>query len=278
LPALSLIGILLKKNIHPVERKISGPSIKLGCLLVSVFAMALPVWSADPLVNLSVHDLNFAPQAQGTSSAVQVVVLTNSGGADLSITEIAITGENKADFAQMNNCPETPSVLPALAHCEIRVTFAPTITGTLVAALNISDNASGSPQTVNLKGVSTAPRPLATFGPASVAFGNQAMGTTSAAKLVILTNTGSATLNVNSEISINGPNSAEFHLQAVESVCPSGTWQLAPKTSCQIGVVFAPTSIGVKRAQISIADDAPGSPHSVELSGAGIAPPPANPK
>lgn len=228
--------------------------------------MALPVWSAEPLVNLSLHDLNFAPQAQGTPSAVQVVVLTNSGGADLSITEIAITGENKADFAQMNNCPEAPSVLRALTHCEIRVTFSPTITGTLVAVLNISDNASGSPQTVTLKGGSTAPGPLAAFGPASVAFGNKAVGTTSAAKVVILTNTGSATLNVNSEISINGPNSAEFHVQAVKSGCPSGTWQLAPKTSCQIGVVFAPTFIGVKSAQISIVDDAPGSPHSVELT------------
>jgi hypothetical protein len=251
---------------------------RLICSFVSVFAMASRVWSAEPLVNLSLHDLNFAPQAQGTPSAMQMVVLTNSGRADLSITEIAITGENKADFAQMNDCPAAPSVLPALAHCEIRVTFSPTITGTLVAALNISDNASGSPQTVNLKGISTPPGPLATLGPANLAFGNQPVGTTSSAKVIIFTNTGSATLNVNSEININGPNSAEFHVQAGKSGCPSGTWQLAPKTSCEIGIVFAPASIGGKSAQISVVDDAPGSPRSVALSGTGTGPPPANPR
>lgn len=248
------------------------------CAFILALGMGPRARGAEPSVNLSAHDLNFATQAQGTPSAMQIVVLTNSGGADLSITEFAVTGGNKVDFAQTNNCPTAPSVLAALAHCEIRVTFSPTMTGTLSAALNISDNASGSPQTVNLKGIATAPGPSAVFGPANLAFGNQVVGSSSAAKVLILTNTGSATMNVNSEININGPNSGEFHVQAGKSGCPSGTWQLAPKTSCEIGVVFTPTSIGVKSAQISMADDAPGSPHSVALSGTGTGAPPTNPK
>lgn len=241
-------------------------------ILFALSTMCIGVRGAEPLVNLSANQMEFSPQPQGMASTPKVVVLTNNGAADLLITSFTLAGENKIDFVQTNNCPTSPSVLAALAHCEIRVTFNPTITGTLTGTLNIADNASGSPQTVNLKGVSTAPGPSAVFGPASLAFPNQAVGTASAERVISLTNTGSATMNINSELSINGPNSTEFRLVPVKNSCPSGTWQLAPKTGCDIGVMFAPTSLGVKNAQISIQDDAPGSPHSVELSGTGAAP------
>ena len=230
------------------------------------------VWGAEPQVNLSANQLTFPAQIQGTVSASQLVILTNSGEADLSISGITISGQSNADFAQTNNCPVSPGMLAARTRCEIRVMFSPTVTGTLSAALSVADNASGSPQTVNLKGVSTAPGPVASLVPASLAFGNQTQGTSSAVRVIVLTNGGSGTLNINSEISINGPTSDEFHLQAVKNSCPSGSWQLPPKTSCEIGVVFAPVTIGVKSAQILIMDDAAGSPHSIELSGAGIPP------
>lgn len=222
---------------------------------------------AEPQITLSTNQLNFAAQIQETVSAEQLVVVTNSGEADLSITGITISGENIADFAQTNNCPIAPGILAPGTRCEIRVTFSPTVTGTLSAAVNVADNASGSPQTVSLKGVSTAPSPVVSFVPASLAFGNQPQGTSSAALMIALTNAGSGTLNINSEISINGPASGDFHIQAMKNSCPLGTFQLAPKTSCYIGVVFAPATLGVKNAQILIVDDAPGSPHSMELSG-----------
>jgi hypothetical protein len=243
-------------------------------LLAATLLMATGncVWGAEPQVNLSANQLNFPAQGQGTASASQLVVLTNSGEADLSISSISLSGQNNADFAQTNNCPIAPGLLAARTRCEIRVTFSPTVMGTLSAALDVADNASGSPQTVNLKGVSTAPGPVASFVPASLAFGNQPQGTSSAVRVIVLTNAGSGTLNINSEISINGPTSDEFHIQAVKNSCPSGTWQLAPKTSCDIGVVFAPATIGVKSAQVLIVDDAAGSPHSIELSGTGTPP------
>ena len=226
-------------------------------------------WGAEPQVNLSANQLNFPAQIQGTASASQLVVLANSGEADLSIIGITISGGNNADFSQTNNCPIAPGMLAARTRCEIRVTFSPTVMGTLSAALSVADNASGSPQTVNLKGVSTAPGPVASLVPASLAFGNQTQGTSSAVRVIVLTNAGSGTLNINSEITINGPTPDEFHIRAGKNGCPSGTWQLAPKTSCDIEVVFAPATIGVKSAQISIVDDAAGSPHSIELSGTG---------
>jgi hypothetical protein len=232
-----------------------------------LLATGYAAWGAEPQVTLSANQLNFPAQIQETVSAQQLVVVTNSGEADLSITGITISGENIADFAQTSNCPMAPGILASRTRCEIRVTFSPTITGTLSAALNLADNASGSPQTVSLKGTSTAPGPTVSFSPASLAFGNQPQGTSSATQMIALTNAGSGTLNINSEISINGPTSGDFHIQAIKNSCPLGSFQLAPKTSCYIGVVFAPATLGVKNAQVLIVDDAPGSPHSLELSG-----------
>ncbi|MHB8503315.1 MAG: choice-of-anchor D domain-containing protein [Candidatus Acidiferrales bacterium] len=243
-----------------------------GCrLLAATLLMATGngVWGAEPQITLSANQLNFPAQIQETASAPQVVVVTNNGEADLSITGITISGENSADFVQTNNCPIAPGVLAPRTRCEIRVTFSPTVTGTLSAALNVADNASGSPQTVSLKGVSTAPGPVVSLVPSSLAFGNQPQGTSSAVQMIALTNAGSGTLNINSEISINGPASGDFHIQAIKNSCPLSTFQLARKTSCYIGVVFASATLGVKSAQILIMDDAPGSPHSIQLSGTG---------
>jgi hypothetical protein len=241
-----------------------------GCRLLAVvllMATGNRARGAEPQITLSANQLSFPAQIQETASAQQLVVVTNNGQGDLSVTGITISGENIADFAETNNCPIAPGVLAPRARCEIRVTFSPTVTGTLSAAVNIADNASGSPQTVSLKGVSTAPGPVVSLAPASLAFGNQAQGGSSAALVIALTNAGSGTLNINSEISINGPGSGEFHIQTVKNSCPSGTFQLAPKAGCYIGVVFAPPTLGVKSAQVLIVDDAPGSPQSIELSG-----------
>jgi HYDIN/CFA65/VesB-like, Ig-like domain len=228
--------------------------------------------AAEPQVNLSVNQLSFPAQGQGTASPSQLVVLANTGEADLSISAITIDGENRADFAQTNNCPVSPGVLAPRARCEIRVTFNPTVMGTLSGVLNVADNASGSPQSVSLKGLSTAPGPVASFAPANLVFGNQPQGTSSAVRLIVFTNAGSGILNINSPISINGPAAGEFLIQAVRNGCPSDTGQLAPKAGCQIGVVFAPATLGGKSAQVLIVDDAPGSPHSIELSGTGTPP------
>jgi hypothetical protein len=239
---------------------------------VALLASGICVWGAEPQVNLSANQLNFPAQGQGTTSAPQLVVLTDSGEAELSISGITISGTNVADFAQTNNCPIAPGKLAARAHCEIQVTFSPTVMGTLSAALSVTDNGSGSPQTVALKGISTAPAPEVSFAPASLEFGNQAQGTSSAVRVVVFSNAGSGTLNINSQITINGATGDEFHIQPTKNSCPTGTWQLAPKTSCEIGVVFAPVTIGAKSAQITIVDDAAGSPHSIVLSGTGAPP------
>ena len=108
---------------------------------------------AAPAVTLAPSTLTFTSQLTGTSSAAQAVTLTNSGTALLTITSIGITGANASEFAQTNSCLPPPyNTLVAGAHCTINVTFSPTAPGAATASVSVTDNATGSPQTVALTG------------------------------------------------------------------------------------------------------------------------------
>ena len=110
--------------------------------------------SANPAANgavaapsLSPNSLTFTSQSVGSATTAQVITLTNSGKADLSLTSIAVSGANSADFAQSNNCG---SSVAAGASCAISVTFKPGASGTRTAAVALRDNATGSPHNVAL--------------------------------------------------------------------------------------------------------------------------------
>jgi hypothetical protein len=212
------------------------------------------------IASLSPSSLNFGNQTVGITSSPQYVTLQNTGNINLTITSIQITGANSGDFAQTNNCPG--SVAPN-GSCQISVTFTPTATGTRNAAVTITDNAPGSPQSVSLTGVGVLP--AVTFSPTSLNFGNQGVGTTSSPQMTTLTNTGAGVLTITS-IGIKGTNSSDF---AQTNNCPGS---VPPNGSCQISVTFSPKATGTRKAAVSVADNVPGSPQSVPLMGVGTPP------
>jgi hypothetical protein len=99
-----------------------------------------------------------------------------------------------------------------------------------------------------------------------LSFGNQQVNTTSAVRTVTLTNTGNATLTINS-IGLSGPNHGDFHQQ---NTCPSSSSTLAAGDSCNINVTFTPTADGSRSASLTITDNASDSPQPVTLSGTGV--------
>ena len=214
--------------------QISWKSFAALALALASGNFALAAHPADPLVTFSSDQLEFAATALGTPSRPQIETLTNSGSGELTITSIAISGENSADFAQTTNCPMSPATLAPGAHCAIRVVFKPTTAnGTATASLDFSDNASGSPQSVKLTGHATSSASGVSLDPASLSFDNQPVNTTSPIHVVVLTNTGSATLNINSAISITGPSVSEFRLQSVAGSCPQSEGEIRPEGKLQ---------------------------------------------
>jgi uncharacterized repeat protein (TIGR01451 family) len=215
-----------------------------------------------PAVSLSPPAIAYGTQLVNTASDTQTSVLTNAGTAPLTITSIAMGGADAGDFAQVNDCPAT---LAPGEGCTLSVTFTPSAVGSRTAAVEIVDNATGSPHSLPLTGTGQAPGPAVTLTPTSLAFGTVGIGLTSAAKPVTLANTGNGPLTI-SGIAIAGTHPGDFNQS---NDCP-GT--LAAGGSCTIDVRFAPTATGTRSASLRITDDAPGSPHSVALGGSGTTP------
>jgi hypothetical protein len=211
-----------------------------------------------PAASLSTSSLTFASQTTGTTSAPQTITLTNSGNESLSISSIGLTGANPGDFTQSNTCGS--SVAPGNT-CMISVSFTPPATGTFSATLALTDNASGSPQSVSLSGTGVTPA-TASLSATSLAFGNQGTDTTSSSQTVTLSNTGGAALIITS-MAFTGANAGDF---TQNNNC--GT-SVAGGTSCTISIVFTPSASGSAAASFQMTDSAIGSPQVITLSGTG---------
>ncbi len=211
--------------------------------------------SGGPVAQLSPTSLAFGAVGTRVTSPARKVTLTNTGTASLSISAIAITGADMGDFAQTHTCGAS---LAAGASCAISVTFTPTTTGSRTASLSVTDNAAGSPQTVTISGVGTT----AKLTPLTLSFGSVATGVTSPAKVVTLTNSGTASLAITA-IGFTGTNASDF---AQTHTCGSS---LAAGASCTISVTFTPAATGTRSASLSVTDSGAGSPQKVVLSGVG---------
>jgi hypothetical protein len=208
------------------------------------------------VVKLSATSLTFNTQVIGTTSAGKSVTVKNSGAATLTITGITIGGTNPGDFSRTTTCGAT---LSAGTSCTITVKFSPTASGTRTAALNLTDNAPDSPQTVTLTGTGTAVK----LSPTSLGFGTAAIGTSTAPKTVTLTNVGTTTLTI-SGFTVTGLNAGDY---SATTTCGAS---LAAGAQCTFQVTFKPTAGGSRAASLSVSDDAVGSPQTVKLSGSGV--------
>ncbi|PYU92591.1 MAG: hypothetical protein DMG25_11805, partial [Acidobacteria bacterium] len=217
--------------------------------------------STGPVVSLSPASLTFPSQAVGTTSGAQFVTLTNTGNSTLTFNgSFVISGD--FHFAGLGNCAGT---VAAGASCTISVNFTPTTTGTRTGAVTLNDNAPTSPQTIPLSGTggSTSTAPAVSLSPTSLTFGNQTVGTASAAQAVTLSNTGNATLTISS-LTIGG----DFAF-AGSGTCGSS---VAAGASCAISVDFAPTTTGTRTGTVTITDNASNSPQTISLTGSGVSP------
>ncbi len=146
-------------------------------------------------------------------------------------------------------------------------------TTTSTLALAVGSGAALGTSTITISGVSgsltnqttialtvTGGGPVVSLLPTSLTFPNTDVGVTSSPKTVTLTNTGASTLNITS-IAPSG----DF---AVESTTCGST--LAAKAKCAVKVTFTPTQAGTRNGTLSFADNAPGSPQTVALSGTGV--------
>jgi hypothetical protein len=180
-----------------------------------------------------------------------MVTLTNTGMVTLTISSIGITGANASDFAQTNTCGPT---LAPNDNCQVSVTFTPAAAGSRSAAVSITDDAPGSPQTVGLVGMTAV-----FLSPSNLSFPDQYVGTSGLPQTVTLTNTATSTLTITSVTA----NPADF---TPRSSCGSS---MAPGANCAITVFFDPTTSGTRTGVVTVTDSASDSPQTAALTGMG---------
>ncbi|HEY0973852.1 MAG TPA: choice-of-anchor D domain-containing protein [Solimonas sp.] len=217
---------------------------------------------AEPGFSASPSPVAFGSQALGGSSAPLTVTISNTGGASLVLGTVTISGS--ADFSVSNDSCSGQSLAASVGTCTFRVTFTPSVLGARSGSLHVTSNASGSPHTIALSG--TGVQAGITISPSPAAFGSQTVGTSSAPQTVTIRNSGSANLILGTVMRTG----ADFSLS--NDLCSSAV--LAPDASCTLQVRFSPTAAGARSGSLTVSSNAPGTPHSVALSGTGVAAPP----
>src|SRR5438034_6193268 len=101
--------------------------------------------------------------------------------------------------------------------------------------------------------------PTASLSPTSLTFRSQAVGTSSAAQFITLTNSGNATLTFSASFT------GDFGFAGL-GTCGSS---VAAGVSCTISVKFTPTATGTRTGTLTLTDNAPNSPQTVSLTGTG---------
>jgi hypothetical protein len=128
-----------------------------------------------------------------------------------------------------------------------------------VAAQALASHGGGGTTTTT----TPATAPAVSLAPSSVTFGSQELGTTSAPQTVTLTNTGTASLFINS----TNWQGLDFLVPSDTNLCLAMT--IAPGASCTIGIQFAPGTTGTRTATMTVVDNAPTSPQVISMSGTG---------
>ena len=220
--------------------------------------------AATPALQVSATTLQFGSVPIG-GDAQQNLTLTSSGNAPLEISALNAAG---ADFAAQ--IPSLPLTLQPGQTLTLPVQFGPKISGAETGQLVIASNAVATPSaTVALMGNGTASTPpppssgtpALTLSSAAVDFGSVTVGS-QISRSVTLTSSGTAAVVVQS-LSAGGDGFSVGQL--------SLPLTLAPGQQVALPLTFAPSNPGVDQGQITLVDNATGSPNAITLTGTGTA-------
>ncbi|MGD0125635.1 MAG: SBBP repeat-containing protein [Terriglobia bacterium] len=217
-----------------------------------------------PALSFSPSVLNVASVPVNTTSAQQIVTVTNLGNAPLTLTGITATGDFTVVTAASTCLYVVQTVAPE-ATCTIAITFTSPTPSLSTGTLTVTDNAPGSPHTLQMTG--NGPGSPAIISSSYLGF-TAYIGTLSSPQAVTLTNTAAAFLTVGSVTITGDPGEWTQTNNCLPSVGPDAT--------CTINVVFQPTIGGPHQSTLTITDDAINSPQTVALSGTANAQGPAS--
>jgi hypothetical protein len=205
------------------------------------------------LLTVSPQSVSFGNVPVGSNGS-QTVSLLNTGTGPVNISQATMAGNG---FGMSGLA--VPMTLGPGQSTAFTVSFAPAGAGSASGNISVVSNAANSVSTVALSGMGVQPQMSAT--PGSVSFGTVTVGQTSS-QAVTLTNAGGAPLNITQ---LSGPGTG-FSLTGLALPLT-----LAPGKSTAFTVSFTPTSGTNSSSSLMLVSNAPTSPTTIPLSGAGSA-------
>lgn len=252
------LNIVSNDAASPTSLPLSGLSITpaVGIAQPAPAAMAYPSALRGESTTL---------KADGTPA---VVVVSNVGGAPLSISSLAVVGQHAGDFSLVaDTCSGSPAI-PVGGSCTFTARFAPTAAGVRNGIVNIYDlTGTNTLAVVPITGLglvpSVAPIGLTTFAAAGAA----PAFPVSTSSVITVTNSGTGNLVIPAAggFTITGTGATQYAVTA--NTCTAAAIQPSCATPgvdplkctavvggnrCTVTVTFAPTTDGVKTATLNI--------------------------
>ena len=207
--------------------------------------------------------LDFGMVKAGTTATAQQATLTNTSKAPLVVKKVLITGPQAAAFSLVNPPADNSAIAPG-ASLSASVAFKPATAALATATLTfLLDDPNMPAATVSLRGQGTAG--ALALAPVSIEFGGVPFGKSSAAKVVTLTNTGTAPLQISALI-FGGNDPTAFG----SPDSPMLPVTIAPGSNIMFDVVYTPSIHGMQGGTLVVTSDDPLSPMaSIQLHGNG---------
>jgi len=206
------------------------------------------------------------------SSASQVFTVSNTGTADLDITDALLSGDSEFTLdpnGGSSPCGDpAPPIVPG-GSCTTTITFSPQSVASFSAMVTVSSNSTtNSTLVINLTGSGvTGPAPGVQVSPTSVYFGVVDVGASPATEVTI-SNTGTDNLAV-TNIALDNTDVYSLDLAAGANPCGSTSPTIVPNDNCTLEVVFTPVEDGGPfTATMTVTSNAPSV--NVLITGNGV--------
>lgn len=266
--------------------KIDGPNGEVLTMVISVEAAFDPTFTSTPVTFTRIRSKIQGGVGNSTYNVIEPfgaqVIQTNAAGTGVTTDQVGCViaaAANPCDFSvalgggMTNWLRWDPAVAPAApagylgdgGATDHAITGSPTndnffqMSGPGIGTLSTNQFAVTGKLFDNT---------VSAFGASPLSFAAERVGA-SATKTATIRNDGAVAMNINTVTVAAGGDAGDFSVVSGANTCDGQA--VAPNSSCTVGITFTPSATGGKTASLSVDSDAPGSPHSVQLSGIGTA-------
>ncbi|MDT8385745.1 MAG: choice-of-anchor D domain-containing protein [Gammaproteobacteria bacterium] len=204
--------------------------------------------------DISPSTLNFTQRViggpAGTGTETRSVTIENDGTDCLTIQSISNSAPYSSNFSG-------PQELAPSDDIDVEITFAPTGIGSFNGVtLNVSRDPANGDSSITCNGSARNAVAAIGFNPASVHFDTHPVGSS---------HTDSLRIRNDGELDLTVSVAAGAGVYSWGSVSQS----LAPTAHVDVPITFVPPSIGTHTANLTVTSNAPDSPHTITITGAG---------